>query len=136
MSDKFLDTNIIIYSLGNDLSKRKQSIELISQGPVVSVQVLNETANILFKKFSMPIADVQNIIKRIAVECIVKSNTVNTHFTALAIKAKYRFSLCDSLIIAAALESNCSILYSEDMQHGQVIDNQIEIINPFKEQSL
>ncbi len=48
------------------------------------------------------------------------------------IKKRYRFSYWDSLIIASALENNCSILYSEDMQHSQVIEDNLKIINPFE----
>ena len=55
MSGSFLDTNIVIYSLGNDSEKRERSIELISDHPVISVQVLNEAANTLLRKFAMPI---------------------------------------------------------------------------------
>ena len=58
MSDSFVDTNIVIYSLGNVEEKRKCSIELISRHPIISVQVLNETANTLIRKFSMPIDDI------------------------------------------------------------------------------
>ena len=131
MSGNFLDTNIIIYSLGKNLEKRKQSIELISSHPFISVQVLNETANTLIRKFSMPINDIKAIIKRLTIECRVKPLTEKVHFAAFSIKERYQFSFYDSLIIASALESGCDILYSEDMQHRQVIDGQIQIINPF-----
>lgn len=131
MNDSFLDTNIIIYSLGKDIEKRKQSIELISCHPFISAQVLNETANTLIRKFSMPINDIKVIIKRLTIECKVKPLTEKIHFSALTIKERYQFSFYDSLIIASALESGCDILYSEDMQHKQVIDGQLQIINPF-----
>jgi predicted nucleic acid-binding protein len=62
MNDSFLDTNIIIYSLGQDIEKRTKSIELISCRPFISAQVLNETANTLIRKFSMPINDIKAII--------------------------------------------------------------------------
>jgi predicted nucleic acid-binding protein len=47
------------------------------------------------------------------------------------ISINYQYSYYDSLIIAVALLSNCDILYPEDMQHQQTIDNQLQIINPF-----
>ena len=105
MSGNFLDTNIIIYSLGKNLEKRKRSIELISSHPSISVQVLNETANTLFRKFSMPINDIKAIIKRLTIECRVKPLTEKVHFSALTIKERYQFSFYDSLIIASSLES-------------------------------
>lgn len=131
MSGNFLDTNIIIYSVGNDDSKRKTSIKLISQSPTLSVQVLNETANTLLRKFKMPVQDVQTITKTLAKECKIEPLTENTHFLALDIKDRYQFSLYDSLIIASALTAKCNVLYSEDMQNGQIIHGQLQIINPF-----
>lgn len=132
MSDSFLDTNIIIYSLGNDVEKSRKSIELITKNPVISVQVLNESANTLGRKFSMPVGDIEAVIRRLVKECSVKPLTENIHFSALEIKETYKFSFYDSLIIASALEANCNILYSEDMQHKQIISNQLQIINPFR----
>jgi len=131
MSGNFLDTNIIIYSLGQNVEKRNQSIELISEHPFISVQVLNESANTLFRKFSMPINDIKVIIKRLTIECRVTPLTEKIHFSALLIKERYQFSFYDSLIIASALESDCDTLHSEDMQHRQVINEQLQIINPF-----
>ena len=125
MSGSFLDTNIVIYSLGNDSAKRERSIELISDHPVISVQVLNEAANTLLRKFAMPINDIQAIMERLNDECTVQPLSAKIHFLALSIKDRYQFSFYDCLIIAAALESACDILYSEDMQHGQVISGQL-----------
>ena len=52
--------------------------------------------------------------------------------TGVTIRSKYQYSYYDSLIIATALESKCNILYSEDMHHGQIIENSLKIINPFE----
>ena len=132
MSDSFLDTNIVIYSIGNDPIKRQKSIALLSQSPILSVQVLNETANTLLRKFKMPVQDVQTITKALAKECKIEPLTENTHVLALEIKQRYQFSLYDSLIIAGALIAQCNVLYSEDMQHEQIINDQLKVINPFR----
>ena len=63
--------------------------------------------------------------------CTVKPITEKTHLSALTIKEHYQFSFYDSLIIASALELDYVVLYSEDMQHGQIIDEQLKITNPF-----
>ena len=131
MSGSFLDSNFLLYSFGNFEGKRRRSIDLISECPVISVQVLNETANILIRKFLMPVYDIKVIMKRIANECRVTLLTENTHFLALSNNECYLFSFYDSLIIAAALEASCDVLYSEDMQHGQIIENRLKIVNPF-----
>ncbi len=51
---------------------------------------------------------------------------------AMTIKARYKYNYWDSLIIASALQNNCSILYTEDLQDGQVIENALKIVNPFR----
>lgn len=136
MRGSFLDTNIIIYSIGNDKEKRQRSIQLLSQNPILSVQVLNETANTLLRKFKMSVQDVQAITKTLSQECQIEPLTESTHFLALDIKARYQFSLYDSLIVATALTAKCNILYSEDMQDGQIIHEQMQIINPFNSTAL
>ncbi len=59
--------------------------------------------------------------------------TVKTVRIGWKIKMKYRFSYYDSLIVASALENDCSILYTEDMQNGQLIEDKLRIVNPFEE---
>jgi predicted nucleic acid-binding protein len=63
--------------------------------------------------------------------CTVELVTLPTVHVALDIRERYGFSWYDSLIVAAALESNCDLLYSEDMQHGQIIEGRLSIVNPF-----
>jgi len=63
---------------------------------------------------------------------ILHINTESTIVQACKIAERYGFSFYDSLIISAALECECSILYSEDMSNGQVIDKILKIVNPFK----
>ena len=58
-------------------------------------------------------------------------STPATHDRGLAINERYGFSLYDSMLVSAALIANAKILYSEDLQHGQIIDNRLRILNPF-----
>jgi predicted nucleic acid-binding protein len=62
---------------------------------------------------------------------ILHVNSDSTILEAFRIAERYGFSFYDSLIISAALESGCNTLYSEDMQHGQLIENRLKIVNPF-----
>jgi len=64
--------------------------------------------------------------------CSVSELSLKTVFSAWKLREKYKYSYWDSLILASALESSCSIIYSEDMQHGQVIEDNLKIINPFE----
>jgi predicted nucleic acid-binding protein len=64
--------------------------------------------------------------------CRVDPLTVEIHDRGLDIAERYRFSLYDAMIVAAALLGKCATLYSEDLQHRQQIDQQLTIVNPFE----
>ena len=134
MNDRiFLDTNILIY-VYSDTEKNKQNIarKLISDHKsYVSTQVLQELTNILTKKFNVSWIEVQNTLKESRQNNLLHINTLDTIIDACTIAKKYKFSFYDCLIIAAAIQCNCKMLYSEDMQHGQIIESQIKIVNPF-----
>jgi len=130
----FLDSNIVIYSYRNDeIEKQRIAKELFGKHNVtISTQVLQETANTLYRKFKTDI----HIISLLLEECIrnvtsLHINTEKTIIKACNITERYQYSFYDSLIIAAALESGCQILYSEDMQHNMTIEGKLTIINPF-----
>ncbi len=113
----FVDTNVLIYWV--DDSTRADAVEqLLAQQSVISVQVLNEFANVLRKKRAMPVADIQTLSNTLIDICEVHDLSVRTHQTALALMARYNLSLYDANIVAAAGLSGCDILYSEDMQDG------------------
>ncbi len=131
----FLDSNILLYAIGNDKYKKSLSIELIKKTPVIMVQVLNEISNIMIRKLKLSYQDIHRIIDFIIRKCIIKSIDIITIRKALNISEKYKYSYYDSLIISSALENNCNILYTEDMHHGQNIENILKIINPFLPES-
>lgn len=132
MPDKiFIDTNITIYSLCKNSSKAHLAAPLFLNSPTVFTQVLSETANIASKRLGLSIADIRRLILWLEATCQIELISLPTINTALDIRERYQFSWYDSLIIAAALESNCNILYSEDMQHGQLINGSLRIVNPF-----
>ena len=129
----FLDTNILIYGYSfAELEKQHFARQLIAENDsFISTQVLQELANTLIKKFRAAPAKVLDAVKESAENNIVHVNSESTIVSACKIAERYSFSFYDSLIIAAAVECGCSILYSEDMNHGQVIDEKLKIINPF-----
>jgi len=128
-----LDTNIIIYCYSKDeLDKHKIALSLLEhQNIILSRQVLNEICNVLIRKFGKSPKDVRNVINELS-KIPVLELTENTTTKALDVIDKYHFSFWDSMLVASALENKCSILYSEDFQHGQIIDDKLRIINPFK----
>ena len=131
MPGEFLDTNTVIYSLSQDDKKQDKALALLANKPVISIQ-LNETANIMRRKLGFDVPVIRVVINRISQECgSLQPITLTTINRALDIVERYGFSHYDSLVIASALQADCSTLYSEDMQHGQDIDNRLIIINPF-----
>ena len=135
MKDKvFLDTNILIYYNRSDcLDKKQISAEIIKECDcVISVQVINEICNVLTKKYPTLEQEIELFLIDMIDICEVVQISARLAFLSLKLHFKYKTSYYDSLILAAALESNCSILYSEDLQHEQVIESSLKIINPFK----
>lgn len=105
---------------------------MVAQGGTVSVQVLYEFADVARRKAKMPWDEVRFAIENIKALCPEPLPiTLETHEGALAIAEKYGYRIYDALIVASALEARCAILYSEDLQDGQVIDRRLTIRNPF-----
>ncbi len=131
MSAEFVDTNIMIYSMSEDANKRRKALAILARKPLASVQVLNETANIMRRKLAFDIPTIRQFLMDLQGQSRVHPLTSATVCAALAIAERYGFSYYDSLIVATALDAGCDTLYSEDMQHGQVIDGRVRIVNPF-----
>jgi len=141
----FIDTNIFLYALTEpkeknrekDLPKRAKSLELLTKlfnenHIVVSVQVLNELHFNMVRKFKLDDTVVFNTIqKNVFAIASVEDLTSQIYMKAFQVRQNYNISYWDSLVIASALESGCTQLYSEDMQDGLVIDRVLNIINPF-----
>ena len=136
MQDKyFIDTNIFLYAFSTkDSAKQKIAKKIVLNTYTVSTQVINEACSNFLKKLSFS----ENMIEAFIDSAYTKYTIVNfsqsVFIEGSTVRSKYKYSYYDSLIIAAALESQCTVLYSEDMQHEQIIENRLKIINPFKGQ--
>ena len=134
MSDKaFFDTNVILYLISNDEMRVQKTESLLLQGGVVSVQNLNECANISLRKLGRSWMEIQDLLFFVRTVCTVVPVTTETHERGLLLAERYRLSVYDGMIWAAAILSNCTVLYSEDMQHGLKIGNTL-LHNPFLEE--
>jgi predicted nucleic acid-binding protein len=130
-ADFFIDSNIVVYSLGMPSLKRDVARQLISKKPIISTQVAMETANVLMKKFKFEKASAFGAILEIIDKTEMRDTTAAAIVKAFEVSVRYQVSHWDGLIIASALSANCTTLYSEDMQHGLVIENKLAIVNPF-----
>ncbi|RXT52527.1 VapC toxin family PIN domain ribonuclease [Bosea sp. Tri-44] len=132
MTRSFLDSNVVVYAFCED-PRNALAEELLGRGCEISVQVLNEFANVARRKLGFSWAEITDAVEAIT----ILSRTVHpldlaTHQEAVRLAERYGFSLYDALIVASALRAGCAVLYSEDMQHGLVIDERLRIENPFK----
>lgn len=138
MSTKvFVDTNIWLYSLiqtAND-SMHEQAMACLCclTRPVISSQVIGEICNNLIKKARISERQLRDMIHGWYLDCEVVAANAAQHQLASRHRESYSMSYWDSLIVAAALDAGCTRLYSEDMQHRQVIEQCLTIFNPFKD---
>ncbi len=130
-ADVFFDSNVLLYVLSADQARASHSFALVSGGGVVSVQVLNEFANVAKKKFGMRIPEIREVLSTLRRFLAVRETNLATHQRGLDIAERYRFSIYDSMLLASALEAGCRTFYSEDLHHGQRIEG-LTIRNPFR----
>jgi predicted nucleic acid-binding protein len=134
----FLDTNIFVHCFDASASqKRRDALQLVLRGVttgkgVVSYQVVQEFFNLALRKFVQPmaVADAEQYLSTVFRPLMAVQSSPALFSRALQLSHANRLSWYDSLIVAAALESECAILYSEDLQHGQRFQN-LQIKNPF-----
>jgi predicted nucleic acid-binding protein len=132
-ADEFFDTSVLLYLVSHESDKADRVEQLLEEHGIVSVQVLNEFAAVALRKLKMPLSDVREILETVRAVCTVEPLTAAVYDRGLAIYDRYKYSLYDSMIVASALVANAKVLYSENLQHGQLMDSQLRILNPFVE---
>jgi predicted nucleic acid-binding protein len=134
MSDRaFFDTNVLIYAAIRNDPRSERAEALLAVEGVISVQVLNEFVSVARRKYLMPWDALKVALQWIRILCPeVAPVKIGTHETAVKIAERYGYKIYDSLIVASALEAKCAVLYSEDLQDGQVVDGRLTIRNPFR----
>ena len=133
MPDEFLDTNVLVYAFSTDARAAKAQ-QLLDRGCLINVQILNEFANVARRKLKMRWTELAEALDAIRTLCpMIPPVMLDTHSAGLERAQCYGLSVFDGLVVAAALESECETLWSEDMQHGLVIDSKLRILNPFLE---
>lgn len=127
----FFDSNVVLYSAGADPAKADRSDTLLAAGGWISVQVLNEVASVSQRKMHHSWGRTRELLDTVTRLVEVVDLTQTIHLRGLRMAERYRLSVYDGQIVAAALETGCDLLYSEDMHHGLVIDGSLRIENPF-----
>jgi len=141
MNDKFfMDSNIPIYTFDSRFpNKQKKAHELVATAlrtrkGIISFQVVQEFLNVATRKFETNLTqqEAEKYLNQVLAPLCEVFSSMELYIQAVKVMDRWQYSFYDSLIIAAALEANCKILYSEDLQHGQIIET-LTITNPFLE---
>jgi predicted nucleic acid-binding protein len=127
----FVDTNVLLYLLTDDAAKAERAEALLSSRIVISVQVLNEFANVARLKLGLPWTEVQQALIDIRRFASVQPLLLETHERGIALAKRYQLSVYDAMIAAAALEAGCTTLASEDFSNGQRFESRLTVRNPF-----
>jgi len=142
MANVFIDSNLWVYAFietqrNEEETKRNKIILLLEEvnkkdNITISVQVINEFHWTVKTKYDVGEGEIRNKVINGILKAKVTPVDLSIYKSAFQIRDNYNISYWDSLIITSALENGCNILYSEDMQHNQLIENRLRIINPFK----
>lgn len=138
MSDSdrcFVDTNVWLYAfiVGQDEDKSRAAQSLLQQNDdvVISTQVINEVCVNLIKKVAFAEQDIRELIVSFYADCSVAEVDESVLIRASLLREQYALSYWDSSVLACALQANAPVLYTEDMQDGLVVENQLTVVNPF-----
>jgi predicted nucleic acid-binding protein len=132
MPASFFDTNVLVYIASGDSAKADRAEAAIAAGGVISVQVLNELANVARRKMQLSWTETHALLTTLRGLLTVHPLTLETHEIGLELAERYGFSMYDAMIAASALHAGCDTLWSEDMQHDMVVDEGLRIVNPFR----
>lgn len=127
----FIDSNVLLYLLSADAAKADLAESIVEAGGIISVQVLNEIANVTRRKLNMSWKETNEVLALVRSLCPVEPLTIETHDRGRLIAERYGLAVYDAMIVASALLAGCETVYSEDMQNGLVIDRKLRIRNPF-----
>jgi len=132
MSKIALDSNILIYNHSLEFEDKKYIARgLFNENPVVSSQVVSEYINVIRKNLKMSKLELLQLCSLWLEKCTVQPVVLSTIKLARNLIVTYDFQVFDGIIVAAALEADCNIIYSEDMHDGLIIENKLKIVNPF-----
>jgi len=127
---------VLLYLVSGDGAKANRAEALLAEGGTISVQVLNEMSNVAIRKHRMTWAQVGILLEPVRALCRIEPLTEATYDVGARLAARYRLSVYDAMIVAAALLAGAATLYSEDMHDGLLIEGRLRIRNPFRVRSV
>jgi predicted nucleic acid-binding protein len=130
MPVSFFDTNVLVYIASGDAAKADRAEAIVAAGGAISVQVLNELANVARRTMRMSWADTHAFLNLLRGLLTVHPFALETHEAGLRLAERYGFAIYNAMIVTSALHAGCDTLWSEDMQHGMTLDEGLRIVNP------
>jgi predicted nucleic acid-binding protein len=131
MPGNFLDSNIILYLASRQQAKADRAEELIATGGTISVQVLNEIANVSRRKMRMSWVETRDFLSMVRGLLKVEPVTIEMHQAGIELAERYGLSVYDAMIASAALLTECDTLLTEDLQDGLLVSGRLRVVNPF-----
>ena len=131
MKGSFFDTNVLVYLLSGDSAKADVVERALAEGGTISVQVLNELANVSRRKLQSSWKDTNTFLDLLRGLLSVVPITIEVHDAGLRLAERYGMPVYDAMIASSALHAGCGTLLSEDFQHGLVLKEGLRITNPF-----
>ena len=122
----------MLYLASEDRAKADCAERLIRDGGMISVQVLNEAANVARRKMRLNWQETRTFLSRVRGVVAVMPLAIGVHEAGLVLAERYDLSTYDAMIAASALDADCNVLWSEDFQHDMLIDGRLRIANPFR----
>lgn len=130
---RFIDTNVLIYAFANGDPRGMRAEQLLADGGIIGVQVLNEFTSVMRRKLARSWKDIEDALGVIEVLLgPAQPLTAAIHAGAVALARAHSLSFYDALIVAAAADAGCNTLLSEDLQHGRHFGT-VRVQNPFQE---
>ncbi|WP_294336152.1 PIN domain-containing protein [uncultured Sphingomonas sp.] len=133
MRGDFFDTDILVYTASADDLRFERAEALLSGGGAISVQMLNEFTNVARRKMALDWPEIQRFLNGVCDLFNVIPLSVSTYRAALGLAQRYRFSVNDAVMVAGALESDATTLFTENLHDGLLIDGRLRVINPFSD---
>lgn len=130
MAGDFIDTNVLVYLASADPGKAARAEEIVAHGGTISVQVLNERANVARRKMRLSWTETSELLSTLRRLVAVVPVTIETHDRGLHLAERFGLSIYDAMIVAAAAIAGCNVLWTEDLQHGAILEG-IRVSNPF-----
>jgi predicted nucleic acid-binding protein len=134
MPASFIDSNVLIYLASANSEKADRAEQVLAAGGHVSVQVLNEVTSVVRRKLRMSWPRTHEFLSLIKRLTTIHPLTLETHAAGLALAERYGLSIYDAQLVSCALQAECTVLWSEDMQHALSVEGRLTILSPFRDQ--